>query len=611
MSYLGYDFPHTRNQDSDLTQIIEMYYTLKGLPQSFDDLKKYVNTYFDDLDVQKEIDSKLDKMAEDGTLSAILANTATYKPPIYYNIKSGDDISNVLGNLTDNIGLSSGEYFVTKDTTVNASVVFADGAIINVSDGVTLLFNVEIIAGRYHIFSGNGVVRFLYGSNNVYPEWFGAVNDGETDCKIAFDKAKNSITRGLISLAPGVREYDSETNKWFSTVGYYLSSPFELNREFVRLGCLTGLSCLIGDSSTILKIGTGRTDKWIEGLSAFNIQIVSKIDSPSALDIDDKNSYAVQFVGINGGEFKKIRVFGIQNAFYFRYCTSASFEQLTSVPAIGATYTQGRAFFLDGQSRLTSLYFDKCGATASANDTVAYTGFYATGNTNQGLRDLFIRDFETANCDIGMHILAQAGSTANNISIVRAILDQNWRKALIIDINATNTGEVRLSDCYFQTRSNNEDCSIYIKTKTGEPISFNNCVFHDEKSERPTLQATDGSVLQLIGCVFKDCFYAIDCYDIGVHIIGCLFENYDTDIVDSFINIEKSAGCIAFCDFYNASGVSTTNKGIINNTQSDNSIIGNSFRGYYGSEISGADQSRLVINAGTASQNKIPGFTHN
>ena len=42
MSYLSYDFPHTRNQDSDLRQILEMYETLRNLPNEWENFKKSV-----------------------------------------------------------------------------------------------------------------------------------------------------------------------------------------------------------------------------------------------------------------------------------------------------------------------------------------------------------------------------------------------------------------------------------------------------------------------------------------------------------------------------------------------------------------------------------------
>lgn len=45
---------------------------IKNLLKAYNQLQEYVNHYFDNLDVQKEIDNKLNQMVEDGTLSEIL-----------------------------------------------------------------------------------------------------------------------------------------------------------------------------------------------------------------------------------------------------------------------------------------------------------------------------------------------------------------------------------------------------------------------------------------------------------------------------------------------------------------------------------------------------------
>lgn len=51
-------------------EFIEKFNVLSG---KFDDLKLWVETYFDNLDVQEEINNKLDEMAEDGTLADIIS----------------------------------------------------------------------------------------------------------------------------------------------------------------------------------------------------------------------------------------------------------------------------------------------------------------------------------------------------------------------------------------------------------------------------------------------------------------------------------------------------------------------------------------------------------
>ena len=45
---------------------------MSELETAFSTLKNYVDNYFDNLDVQEEINNKLDKMAEDGTLEEII-----------------------------------------------------------------------------------------------------------------------------------------------------------------------------------------------------------------------------------------------------------------------------------------------------------------------------------------------------------------------------------------------------------------------------------------------------------------------------------------------------------------------------------------------------------
>lgn len=48
---------------------------VSNLHTAFEQLQSYVNTYFDSLDIQKEVDAKLDEMAADGELSALFAPT--------------------------------------------------------------------------------------------------------------------------------------------------------------------------------------------------------------------------------------------------------------------------------------------------------------------------------------------------------------------------------------------------------------------------------------------------------------------------------------------------------------------------------------------------------
>ena len=52
----------------------EQYETIASYIQQFTDLRNYVEDYFDNLNVQNEINAKLDQMADDGSLSAIIGD---------------------------------------------------------------------------------------------------------------------------------------------------------------------------------------------------------------------------------------------------------------------------------------------------------------------------------------------------------------------------------------------------------------------------------------------------------------------------------------------------------------------------------------------------------
>ena len=67
VEYLNYAMDDVTTLNEDMTSLYESYAQLQN----------YVNSYFDNLDVQQEIDNKLDAMVEDGTLESILQKIVT------------------------------------------------------------------------------------------------------------------------------------------------------------------------------------------------------------------------------------------------------------------------------------------------------------------------------------------------------------------------------------------------------------------------------------------------------------------------------------------------------------------------------------------------------
>lgn len=88
-----------------------------------------------------------------------------------------------------------GRYKIAKNIDVTRSLVFEAGAVLEVEAGISITFKGYIDApDSYHIIK-NG--RIVMEKNNIcYPEWFGAVADGKTDCTAAIQQAINCFPNG-------------------------------------------------------------------------------------------------------------------------------------------------------------------------------------------------------------------------------------------------------------------------------------------------------------------------------------------------------------------------------------------------------------------------------
>ena len=83
---------HELNQDWFLNEFnkvlkewADMQKSFTNLNQAFNDLHDYVHDYFKNLNVQKEIDNKLDAMADSGELGIILSKSISIGQPFFVN----------------------------------------------------------------------------------------------------------------------------------------------------------------------------------------------------------------------------------------------------------------------------------------------------------------------------------------------------------------------------------------------------------------------------------------------------------------------------------------------------------------------------------------------
>lgn len=149
---------------------------VENLTNLFNQLTEYVNHYFDNLDVQEEINNKLDEMALDGTLTEIISTFLELNSLLIYStvsdMKNAENIKNgskckTLGFNTINDG-GSAEYSIEDIT------------------------NEDIIDESTIIALKNNLIARLILKDEMNPEQFGCYGDGIHNDTINLQKACDS-----------------------------------------------------------------------------------------------------------------------------------------------------------------------------------------------------------------------------------------------------------------------------------------------------------------------------------------------------------------------------------------------------------------------------------
>lgn len=140
------------------------------------------------------------------------AQSAINTAPPYYNVLDygdGTRTDETLSTAITTLGsvnkytllIKSGTWTLNSNVTIpkNVQLWFEQGAIFNITTGVTITYQgPQIIAPTSQIISlsGTGAFNFSYFSI-VFPEWWGAMPDGTTDCAPAMQAAINAINAGV------------------------------------------------------------------------------------------------------------------------------------------------------------------------------------------------------------------------------------------------------------------------------------------------------------------------------------------------------------------------------------------------------------------------------
>lgn len=112
-----------KNNNATNQNVINLY-------NAFVSLQKYVNDYFDDLNVQNEVNTKLDQMASDGTLATII------------NENIFNELNTDLENLTNKVG---SETLPVPDSSVSKNVVDLSNKVNVINDDLNNLLLDDIV----------------------------------------------------------------------------------------------------------------------------------------------------------------------------------------------------------------------------------------------------------------------------------------------------------------------------------------------------------------------------------------------------------------------------------------------------------------------------------
>lgn len=186
---------------------------LNALKDAYEQLMAYVNNYFDNLDVQEEINNKLDQMAADGTITGILFGLTNNR---YFN--SADNEDEIMFYVSDSAGLDTNDGRTRETPVKTMKQAFQLAANIYNDVRITVL-----TAANYY------VDMFSYAGNSVHI-------DAEEDITLTF---KNGPFYGTHLNLNGGTHYitmrSERTDKMLYTDGGLLTANNVIFDCYLRL----------------------------------------------------------------------------------------------------------------------------------------------------------------------------------------------------------------------------------------------------------------------------------------------------------------------------------------------------------------------------------------
>lgn len=346
------------NQTNNLTE------ATSGLLEAFDSLKSFVDNYFDNLDVQEEINNKLNQMAEDGQLADIISqylnSVALFGYDNIASMKSAENLINgsyahTLGYYAKNDG-GAGLY---KIRTITNDDVVDEGKIIAMDDNTL-------------------IAELIIKNGEVNARQFGAKGDGVTDDTTELQNALNS---GYNVYLPSGNYLVSET----------LNMPFNITLRGDKRTKSILKSTIVNDYT--IKYGTSYDYNAYSGIIE-NI----RIESPN--DAVDK-PYGIYL--FSGATIRNCSFYSISRAIYR---TNSYIDQLTIDNIYMGYCIPNGAYIMDLSGNADGLRINQLKIAQYADDATEYNGIIISGSHGGEITNSIL------NCNIVLNNLS--GFSVNN-----------------------------------------------------------------------------------------------------------------------------------------------------------------------------------------------------
>lgn len=268
-----------------------------------------------------------------------------------------DDYAEIVAGLADGstLRLTPGTYYIGTNLTVSESktIIFERGAKLKPASGVKIILNCEVVAGRYQIFdysaSGKCCFGFYARTAELFPEWWGGLNDGTTDNATAFGRIYDTSLDATENSQPLILNH-----------GYYLfNSGITLRSKSIVRGVpgrKTRFHFAPSASGNLITLADGADN--IE-LSGIQFHVPSYTAGVRTTAIGASTTGSVSTVLLSDCVFTAFNKYAVdlRNVVYFE-CQSCEFSSVTNQTSIGGT-GDGSAICLNFRGYANAVVIDQ------------------------------------------------------------------------------------------------------------------------------------------------------------------------------------------------------------------------------------------------------------